>query len=183
MPPRVVNRPIALVGMRCSGKSRVGLELARRVARPLIDLDDEVVRWARLSGTATASVGELLGAHGPLRFRAFEAEALRLVLEPAPNIVLATGGGVVERADNRVWLARTAYCVWIDVPTTRLRERMAADAASRPPLTEGDPLSEIPIVLARRGPLYRALADLVVSGDAEPDAVAAQIATALEEAE
>jgi shikimate kinase len=43
---------IALLGPRCSGKTTVGRALAATLARPFIDLDEEVVRFGRYTGHA-----------------------------------------------------------------------------------------------------------------------------------
>lgn len=174
-------RPLALVGMRCAGKTMTGWVLARRLDRRFVDLDDEVVRFARHAGHAVSSIAELLGEAGLATFRELEADVLKKLLEPAPRIVLATGGGVVERPDNRAWLARVPCTVWLSVPLEILSARMRAGATNRPPLRPAllggeDPVAELPALLARREPYYRATAELVVEcGEEPPDALAERI--------
>ncbi len=175
-----MRRPIALLGMRCAGKTTVGRELARRLRRPFVDLDDETLRMARWQGSRAKSAGELLASAGALAFRGFEAQALRRVLEPSLAIVLATGGGVVERSDNRGWLTRAAFRVWLDVPVDVLAARLAADPTPRPPLTGADAVDEIARVLARRAPHYRTLADLILPGDDDAGTLAGRIVAALD---
>jgi len=175
----VSSRPIALLGLRCSGKSTVGRLLARRLSRAFVDLDEEVLRFARHAGRAdpdVESVGALLDHLGLGGFRDLEAGVLKKLIEPSPAIVLATGGGVVERTDNRTWLRRVARCVWISVPVEVLQERMRLDSCYRPPLLGGDPIAEVPAVLARRAPWFRELAEVVVeAGARSPDVLAGQI--------
>jgi shikimate kinase len=126
-------------------------------------------------------VGELLERAGEARFRDLEAAALRRLLEPSPELVLATGGGVVERADNRTWLARTARCVFLSVPLELLAERLRADPSPRPPLVGGELLAELAELRARREPHYRTLAEIALEcGDAAPSEIAARIRAALE---
>jgi shikimate kinase len=106
---------------------------------------------------------------------------VKRVLEPSPRCVLATGGGVVERADNRTWLDRSARCVYLHVPPAVLAERLRADSTPRPALDGGtDPSAELAAVAARREPLYRGLAELVIEAGAEtPAALAMRIAAEL----
>lgn len=172
---------LALLGLRCSGKSTVGRLLASALGRPFVDLDEEVLRLGRYAGWRVDSVGELLVRAGTAVFRDLEASALRRALEPAPHTVVATGGGVVERADNRAWLARAARCVFLSVPVERLAERLRADPSPRPPLLGGaDPAAELAQLLAQREPLYRGLAELVIECGADvPAAVAARVCSAL----
>jgi len=171
------GRPVALLGLRGSGKTTVGRLLAARLGRPFLDLDEELVTWARHAGEPARSAGELLASRGERRFRELESDVLRRVLEPRPRLVVATGGGVVDREDNRVWLERVAWCVWISVPIEVLERRLALDPGDRPALTGLAPATELRHLLARRAPLLEALADLVVeAGDAGPEELADRIA-------
>jgi shikimate kinase len=178
------ERPIALLGMRGAGKTTVGRVLARRLDRPFVDLDERTLVQGRRAGVRAgvraASVGELLRRAGRGRFRDFEAAALRAVLEPGDTVVLATGGGVVEREDSRVWLERAARSVFLSVPVEILAERLRRDPTDRPALAGADVLRELPLLLAAREPLYRSLAECVVEcGDDPPEEVAERIAAAL----
>ncbi len=174
MKPR--ERTIALVGMRCAGKTVTGWVLARRLGRSFVDLDDEVLRFARQTGHPASSIAELLNEPGLAVFRDLEAGVLKKLLEPAPCVVLATGGGVVERADNRAWLARVPLTVWLSVAVGVLQARMRNAGVERPPLLGDDPVAEVPALLARRRGHYRALADLDLDcGEDAPDVLAARI--------
>lgn len=170
-----VNRrdTLALIGPRCSGKTAVGRALAAELARPFVDLDEEVARLGRRAGYRAQAAGELLTEAGAAVFRDLEAAAVKKLFEPSPRCVIATGGGVVERADNRAWLARSARCIWLVVPLAILQERLRADPTPRPALDGGDPVAELATLVARREPLYRALADVVLDCGAEPPAALA----------
>jgi shikimate kinase len=171
---------IALLGMRCSGKSTVGALLAAQLGLALVDLDLEVARSGRQSGWKVASAGELLERAGQARFRDLEAGALRRVLEPGLRLVLATGGGVVERADNCTWLARSARCVFLSVPVEVLAARLAADPVHRPALLGDAAAAEVGELLRRREFLYRELSEAVIEcGEAPPPEIAREVRAAL----
>jgi shikimate kinase len=174
---------IALLGLRASGKSTLGPLLAQELGLAFIDLDEELVRAALRAGVRAASAGELLAARGEREFRAFEADALRRVLEPGPRLVLATGGGVVERADNRAWLARATRGVLLCVAPALLAARRAADPNPRPPLAGRDARAEAELLWRRREAWYRALAEVVLEvGEEPPGALVARLRAALESA-
>ncbi|HEX6885069.1 MAG TPA: shikimate kinase [Planctomycetota bacterium] len=176
MEPSPNRGALALLGPRGAGKSTVGAELARRLALPFVDLDGETLRAGRWAGWRAGSAGELLQRAGQAWFRELEAGALRRILEPSPRLVLATGGGVVERADARTWLARTARCVFLSVPPDVLARRLRADPGLRPALLGDDAVAEIEPLLARREPWYRALAEAVIEcGDDPPAAVVERV--------
>ena len=170
------SAPVALVGMRCSGKTTVGRILAEGLGRPFRDLDLEVVQFAGFSGFESSGTGELIDRVGWARFRELEASTLKKLIEPMPTLVLATGGGVVERADNRAWLERATRAFYLDVPVELLQLRLEADPTHRPALTaSGDPSAELPRLLAARDPHYRSVAERVECFDQDPETLANRI--------
>lgn len=170
-------RPIALVGLRCAGKTSVGRALARHLATVFVDLDDETVR---ASGLDLPGAGALLTQVGEPRFRALEQLALEKVLERGDVRVLATGGGVVERASNRELLRRATRCVWLCAGLEVLSARLERERASRPALLGLDPVAEVEALARRREPLYREVAQLTIDvGTLAPEALARSIAREL----
>jgi shikimate kinase len=169
---------VALVGLRCSGKSSIGRELARLRKLSFVDLDDEV---AFLAGTESArGAGAVIEELGLGAFRRLEARALERVLSSGEPGVLATGGGVVEDAVNRQWLALHTRCVWLRAETELLRARLRADPTPRPSLTGADPSLELDVLARRREPLYAEVAELTLDvGDAAPRALALRLAALL----
>jgi shikimate kinase len=159
-----VSTIVALVGPRCSGKTSVGRELAKRLGWSFADLDDEVGRLHAQDRKLSAAVpaGEVLLALGEPAFRELEARALREVVTRGGPLVLATGGGAVESEASRALLSQRATCVWLRVAQRELERRMRADATLRPSLTGGDAVAEIGAILARREPLYSAVAQFAI---------------------
>ncbi len=149
---------LALVGLRCSGKTTVGRALAERTGADFVDLDQVVA-----SRTGLRSAGEVIEACGLERFRDLEEQALNDVLASAARpLVLSTGGGVVVRAASRERLGQGATVAWLRAPLALLRQRMAADhGTSRPRITAGDE-DEFISLERERAPLLEALADEVV---------------------
>lgn len=155
---------VALIGLRCSGKTSVGRELSKLLDRPLVDLDVELARrFARERKLdEVPPAGEILARHGESVFRDAEQSALEDALSREDPCVLATGGGVVERSVNRERLHRSAVCVWLSVSIAELERRMRLDRGTRPALLGGDPVGEIAELAARRDPLYALIADYTI---------------------
>ncbi len=172
-----MNRALALVGPRCAGKSSVAVWLGRELDLPVVDLDDRAAEFARRAGFSVESAGEALELCGRALFRTLEAAALRSVLEPGCPLVLATGGGVVERDENRAWLARAAEVVWLDARPETLSARMSADPTLRPALLPGgDPISELTEMARFRRPLHRAVAaHRIETDELDPEAVGRRV--------
>ncbi|MBK7874800.1 MAG: shikimate kinase [Planctomycetes bacterium] len=155
------RRHVALVGLRCSGKSSVGRELAQLLHAPFVDLDDELTRVANsTAGSARfASAGDVLAQWGETTFRSLESQVLREVLEAREGRVLATGGGAVLAPANRAQLALRARCIWLRAGPAELARRLRADPTPRPSLTGRDPGDELVELARARGPLYAEVAD------------------------
>jgi len=127
-----------------------------------------------------SNIAAVIGSRGEGFFRDQEAELLRRLLTEEKG-VLATGGGVILRDDNRSLLRTQGRpVVWLTAPAAVLRRRLAADpttAARRPSLAGGDVLDEVAGALAEREPLYRQTADAMIDvADASPDELATRIA-------
>jgi shikimate kinase len=77
--------------------------------------------------------------------------------------VVATGGGVILRDENRELLKRSGFVVWLTADPHTIWERLQRDATSaerRPDLSIGG-LPEVEELLRQREPLYQACADLM----------------------
>jgi shikimate kinase len=162
---------VTLVGYRGTGKSTVAALLADRLGAAWCDAD------AVLEDRIGSSIAALVDSRGEAAFRDVETEVLRDTL-PAFTGVLATGGGVVLRPENRRLLReRGRPVVWLTAPADVIRRRLAADpttAARRPALSGGDPLDEVAAALHAREPLYREVADIVFDTATDPPAVVAE---------
>ena len=145
---------IYLIGMMGAGKTTVGRTLARRLKLRFVDSDHEIE--ARC-GVKIPVIFEIEGEPG---FRAREAQAIA-ELTKLEGVVLATGGGVVLRQDNRRLLAARGTVVYLRATPEHLHERVRQDR-NRPLLAGADPLARLRELYRERDPLYREVADLVV---------------------
>jgi shikimate kinase len=145
---------IHLVGMPGSGKSTVGRGLARRLGLDFIDTDEEIVSR---TGVPIATIFELEGEEG---FRIRESLVLAELCERSGQ-VLATGGGAILREANRMMLRNRGVVVYLHANLEHLRQRTHRDTR-RPLLQTGNPEAVLAALLARREPLYRELADVVI---------------------
>lgn len=156
-----------LLGMRASGKSTLGRALAERLGYECMDTDTRVREGA--GGLEVADIVRIEGWDG---FRARETLALRAAA--APYTVVATGGGVILSAANRLFLRQTGVCVYLEASASVLCERLRRDPAlgQRPSLSvpHGDrpgthPADDVEDVLREREPLYKSTAHYTIPAD------------------
>ena len=150
------KRNVYLVGLMGAGKTTIGKALAKRLTYRFIDSDHEIE--AR-TGVSLPTIFEIEGEDG---FRRREAQVIA-ELATLDRHVVATGGGAVLRPENRQYLQATGFVVYLDVPLPALCERTRHDR-NRPLLQVRDPLQKLKELHAQRDPLYRSIADVVVSG-------------------
>lgn len=139
-----------------AGKTTVGRQLAKRLARPFFDSDHEIVER---TGVPIPTIFEIEGEEG---FRRREVQTIRELTETA-GIVMATGGGVVLSPENRRRLHDTGWVVYLNVPPALLFERTRHDR-NRPLLHVADPLVKLEELHSLRDPLYRETAHFIVDG-------------------
>jgi shikimate kinase/3-dehydroquinate synthase len=163
---------VVLVGFMGSGKSTVGPQLAQRMGRPFVDLDDVIV------ADAGRSVAEIFSSEGEAGFREREARCLQRALERKGSVV-AVGGGAPMRDENWVRI-RDGNCVVALIAEPDELARRLNGSTDRPMLQPGAP-SVIAALLPRRLPRYLE-ADVVIKTDGiDPGEVAQQLHDRLSE--
>ena len=166
---------ITLVGYRGSGKSSVAACLASLLGCQWQDAD------AVLEAESGSTIAALIAAQGEVAFRDLESALLPSLLA-ADTGVLATGGGVVLREENRMLLRlRGRPVVWLAAPALILRQRLAADpttSSRRPALAGGSVLDEVAQAVMTREPFYSQVADGIIDVSTDhPDHIAERIAS------
>ena len=146
---------VVLVGPMGSGKTSVGRRLACVLKRDFFDSDFEIV--AR-TGVAIDHIFDVEGEEG---FRQREINMLSELCE-IPNIVIATGGGIVIKPENRELLKRDSFVVYLSSSVKQLLSRTARSKSR--PLLERSTNREKTIreLVEKREPLYQEVADVVV---------------------
>jgi len=148
---------VFLIGPMGSGKTAVGRYLARMLDLTFHDSDAEIERH---TGVDIPYIFEKEGEAG---FRQREREAIE-ILTAMDRIVLATGGGAVLLPENRRHLAERGAVVYLETSVAQQAERVK-QGRNRPLLSNVDTAEKLTQLMARRAPLYREIADVVVPTD------------------
>ena len=138
-----------------AGKSTVGRQLAEALAFEFKDSDQEI---QRRTGVDIPTIFEYEGEEG---FRNRERQVID-ELSQQSGIVLATGGGAVLRPDNRQDLTSRGVVIYLHCSPEQQHSRTSRDR-NRPLLHTEDPLARLRGLMEERDPLYRQVADFVVS--------------------
>ena len=149
---------IFLIGLPGSGKSTIGRILAQRLNKPFFDID---VLIERECGEHISTIFE---HYGEQYFRSCESRLLAQVVQSEENAVVATGGGVITKAENRSLIRSRGVSVYLMVdPQTALdrlnrqhHEKQAQGEVPeiRPLLIGSDPLKSLRTLLQDRSIWY-----------------------------
>jgi shikimate kinase len=149
-----VKSNLVLIGMPGSGKSTVGVILAKRTSHDFVDTD--VV----IQSVEHRSLQAIMDKEGYMKLREIEARVLQtLKLE---NHIISTGGSAVYSDAAMQHLRKNGTTIYLDVSVATLRSRITdyetRGIAKRPDQSFDDLFEE-------RTRLYKKYADLVVKGD------------------
>lgn len=146
---------IFLVGPMGAGKSTIGRQLAQALGYEFEDSDHEI---QRRTGVDIATIFEFEGESG---FRNRERQVIEN-LAAQENMVLATGGGAVLLPENRQQLAARGFVIYLECSPEQQFARTARDK-KRPLLDTDNPQQRLRDLMEERDPIYRQVADMVVS--------------------
>lgn len=153
------EKNLVLVGMRGSGKSAIGKILAKFLDFEFIDVDRE------LEKTEGMKIAEIVEKKGWEYFRDLESKHAKKAA--AKNrAVIATGGGVILRAENIANLKKNGVIIFIHAPLDHLVRRISKNK-NRPSLTGESPAEELAEVWRQRKEIYRETADAEIFFDFE----------------
>lgn len=164
------KRNIYLVGPMGAGKSTIGRVLAAELHLSFRDSDKVI------EDRTGADIPWIFDMEGEEGFRDRESAVLD-ELSKGQDVVIATGGGIILRPQNRNLMKTSGYVCYLTASIEQLVERTARDK-KRPLLQVENPRQKIIDLVALRDPLYRETADFVINTDRRsPKLVAQEIAS------
>lgn len=140
-----------------SGKSTVGRLVARSLGWRFVDLDHDIVQ------VAERSIPQIFEEHGEQHFRDLEQKVLAAALDGSEKCVIACGGGIILREENRK-LLKTSATVFLEEDLDVLYRRTRG--RDRP--LRGSDREAFEQRYAERLPLYLEVADLRLAVNGRP---------------
>ncbi len=142
---------IYLIGMMGSGKSTIGALLSNKMDKPFVDLDLEIEK------SAGKSISEIFEEDGKDYFRDLESKQLKQFT----NSVIACGGGIVLRKENRRHMIENGKSVLLTASISELANRLPVFVDR--PLLVGESLKErLTQIWLQRQTYYLSTADLTI---------------------
>lgn len=149
-----MSRAVVLVGPMGAGKTTLGKKLAKKLGVRFADTD-------RLIGARHGSITRIFDKHGEDHFRDLESKALEKALTEFD--VVATGGGVVLREENRNLLAGHRV-IFLDTNSESVLGKINLE---KRPLLKNDP-SAWDRIYSERVELYKSVASATLFTGSRP---------------
>lgn len=154
---------LVLIGMPGCGKSTIGRLLAKRTGRAFTDLDEEIEKKAGVP------IPVIFTSKGEMYFRQLETAVLAEISKESGRVI-ATGGGIVTRPENRNLLRQNSRVIFLE----RELDRLPIDGR---PVSQSRRLEDL---LAQRLPAYESWNDLKIDNNGDPEETIRQILSAIE---
>ena len=158
---------ILLTGFMGAGKTTVGKKLAKRLGYFFIDTDREIEK------EQGCSIAEIFKYGGEECFRDLETDILQK-LQTKQNLVIATGGGMVLRNENRSLMQSLGTRVYLKVELQELMRRLKKDK-KRPLLQKSKPEEHILEMLQQRKSIYEEAECIIDTTDLSPHQMVTEI--------
>jgi shikimate kinase len=156
-----------------AGKTTIGKYLAQHLKLRFADTDTEIEE------RTGADIPWIFDVEGESGFRDREQQVVEEMTQ-WDGVVLATGGGVVLRPENRRALAGRGFVVYLYATVDEQVRRTRRDKR-RPLLQSGDQEQTLRTLMAERDPLYREIADHIIETDTcSPKTVAQRLVRELQ---
>ncbi len=148
---------VFLVGPMGTGKSTTGKNLSGKLDYDFYDTDKLI---EKVEGR---KIKDIFEQDGEDYFRQKESEALNET-KTLQNAVIATGGGIVEREENRLILEKEDKVIFLDSSPERQYDR-TKDSKKRPLLNDGNNLEILKKLYKKRFNFYEAVSKKKISMD------------------
>lgn len=109
---------IFLVGMMGSGKSTLAKMISKVLSIPYLDMDEKI------EARENKTIKEIFEKNGESYFRDLESSLLKSLVKQPDSVVVATGGGIVLRPDNRELLKKETT-IYLKVSPQELKKRVS----------------------------------------------------------
>ncbi|MDN4609022.1 shikimate kinase [Sporosarcina highlanderae] len=137
-------KKVYLVGFMGSGKSAIGRRLSTLLNIPFYDMDAEIAAQTGMT------IPQIFETYGEESFREMETDFLRHFHDE--YCIIATGGGVAMREENRSIMRQTGLVFYLNANFRDIWRRISTDINR--PIVQRSSRIELETIFNKRMPLY-----------------------------
>ena len=147
---------IALIGFMGTGKTAVGQVLAKRLNRPVVEVDSVIKKMA------DKTIPQIFNNDGEIVFRELEIEAIKKAAALEKQVIVC-GGGAVLNTINIDRLRAKGVVINLTASLEIILKRLAQDGDNRPLININWPPERIKELMKFRKPFYDRAADIAIN--------------------
>lgn len=158
---------LILIGLRGSGKTKLGKMISKHTGHQLIDTDQEIEKKVGMK------IHEFVEQNGWRKFRDIERKIITETTNH-DNIIISTGGGAILDSHNAKNLRKSGFLVYLH-RSSETCAKYIANSKNRPPLTnKGNIEAEMKELYKTRNKTYKKVANFTFkrTEDLEKDTIA-----------
>jgi shikimate kinase len=157
------SRNIIITGFMGTGKTTVGMLVAKRLNRTFIDTDELI------ESETGKSISDIFERYGECHFRKIEHLLFKSILA-TNNKVIATGGGTLVEEENTI-LTKDSIVFCLTARIDDLKQRLYGQ--SHRPLIQNDKVEKnIEKLLCMRQAAYDRISNQIITSDKKPEEIA-----------
>lgn len=118
---------LILIGFMGSGKTTIGNILSKKLNMDIVDMDLEIEKKLNIS------INDIFNLYGEKYFRNKEVELLEKLLKK-DNIIISTGGGIIETKEVINMLKEEKLVIWLNADIKTTVNRLKSELDNRPKL-------------------------------------------------
>ena len=154
---------IILIGYRCTGKTTIGKEIAKKLRFTFTDTDQQIEKYTDMTIT------QYITKYDWKEFKKIEKNII-IKTTKQKDSVICTGGGAVIDNDNIKYLKKDNIVFWLTAKPDTILKRIKADPITktlRPSLNKNKEinLAEIKKTLKERINNYKKTSDYIINTD------------------
>lgn len=158
---------ISLIGMMGSGKTCIGVLLAKLLNMSFVDTDEQIIKSEK------TSINQIFAQKGETYFREIETATLKNILN-FNNQIISTGGGIIKSDENLSLLKEKSVVFYLKASPDILFERIKNNK-ERPLLNVENMKDKIKTILQERISQYEKAQYIIVTDDKSPIEIANEI--------
>lgn len=149
---------IILIGFMGAGKSTIGRRLSQNSGYLFVDTDEMIEKEQQ------ETISHIFATKGELYFRDLETRMLKDLSLRTERMIIAVGGGLPMRAENRELMKELGTVIYLKAETDTLVRRLSGDT-KRPKIQGGNIRKKIEDLMSQREEIYKEAAALEISTD------------------
>lgn len=146
---------IILIGFMATGKTTIGEVISKKLNMELVNMDSIIEK------EQNTSISNIFSEKGEDYFRDLETKMLKDCVQKK-NIILSTGGGIIERECNLELLKKIGTVIWLNGNRKTIIKNLKSSSEERPLLKDQDIEEKVDFLLEKRFNKYKCASDIEV---------------------